>query len=210
VTIRVEDLNEVEDLYRTRLASVVGGRYDGHGVSNRLVPVGRPGAGRSNPMFGPYYVEYVAVDDPDEAAGSPFGTWVSNQAPFSGLVCLRTDDIDAVCVRLGIESSAWPVPSVDGEVLQARVAGMDEAMGSKFPYFTQWPEPKSRHPGFIRMSHPRGTHMLRTEIAGPRSVMDAMREWAPLELTGAWSYATQDSEPQVSIRLIRFEDGLTD
>ena len=50
------------------LASLPGGRHEGHGTGNRIVPLG------------PDYLELMAVVDADEAVGSPLGAWVAERA----------------------------------------------------------------------------------------------------------------------------------
>jgi hypothetical protein len=66
VLIAVDDLEaaakEVEERYG--LASVEGGRHQGFGTANRIVPLGET------------YLELVAVVDDEEAAASGFGSWV--------------------------------------------------------------------------------------------------------------------------------------
>jgi hypothetical protein len=67
VLIAVADLDaaaqEVQDRYG--LASVEGGRHQGLGTANRIVPLGET------------YLELVAMVDDDEAAAGGFGSWVA-------------------------------------------------------------------------------------------------------------------------------------
>lgn len=99
-----------------------GGRHEGHGTHNRIVPLGGG------------YLELIAVADPDEAAGSPFGRAVQARvAAGGGLLAwaVLVDDINAVAVRLGTELVA-----VTRQGLSASITGVEEAMAdSSLPFF---------------------------------------------------------------------------
>ena len=88
VLIAVSDLEaaarEVEQ--RHGLVSVEGGRHQGLGTTNAIVPLGDT------------YLELVAVVDEAEAAQSGFGSWVAGWQPSARLLgwCVRTDDLDSV------------------------------------------------------------------------------------------------------------------
>ena len=79
---------------REGLASVPGGRHEGWGTANRIVPLGES------------YLELIAVVDVEEAEGSEFGRAVrralTEDHPLVGWV-VATDDIDAVAKRLDLE-----------------------------------------------------------------------------------------------------------
>jgi hypothetical protein len=92
----VEDLGEAADAIYERegLASVPGGRHEGWGTANRIVPLGET------------YLELIAVVDVEEAESSDFGRAVrravTEERPFVGWVA-ATDDIEAVAGRLDLE-----------------------------------------------------------------------------------------------------------
>ena len=99
-----------------------GGRHEGHGTRNRIVPLGGG------------YLELIAVADADEAAGSPFGRAVQARvAEGGGLLawCVLVDDIEAVAARLGTE-----LVTVTRQGLSASITGVEEAMAnSSLPFF---------------------------------------------------------------------------
>ncbi|HEX4719539.1 MAG TPA: VOC family protein [Thermoleophilaceae bacterium] len=112
------------------LASVEGGRHPAWGTANRIVPLGDA------------YLELIAVVNEATAARSAFGRWVAaapQGQPFGWAV--RTDDIDAVAARLGIEVVAGSRVSASGALLSWRLAGTDEAAAEPFlPFFIEWGE----------------------------------------------------------------------
>ena len=73
------------------LAAAGGGRHEGMGTHNRLVPLGGG------------YLELLAIADADEAAASPLGRFVD--AAVEGWMgwAVVVDDVDAVAERLGTE-----------------------------------------------------------------------------------------------------------
>jgi hypothetical protein len=126
------------------LASVPGGRHEGHGTWNRIVPLGDA------------YLELLAVVDPTEAATSPLGRWVltvADHPPVISGLCLRTDDADAVAARLGLE----PVPMTrrrpDGAVLSWRLVGYDLMLSHGLPFFVEWDVSPADHPGRASVQH---------------------------------------------------------
>jgi hypothetical protein len=130
VLIAVDDLEtgarEVKE--RHGLASVEGGRHQGLGTANRIVPLGET------------YLELVAVADAAEAAASGFGSWVaSGKRPRLLGWCLRTDDLDAVAERLGLTIAAGARARPDGTVLRWRMAGLERsAEEPSLPFFIEW------------------------------------------------------------------------
>ena len=86
----------------------------------------------------------VAVVDAAEAAGSAFGRWVAAAAsdrlqPTGWAV--RTDDLDAVAGRLGLEIAASSRTRPDGSVLRWRLAGAEHAaLDPSLPFFIEWGE----------------------------------------------------------------------
>ena len=79
------------------LTAVAGGRHDGIGTHNRLVPLG-----------GGSFLELLAIADPREAGGSPLGAAL--QAAIGrgdGLLgwAVAVGDVEAVAARLGTQIS---------------------------------------------------------------------------------------------------------
>jgi hypothetical protein len=134
VVFAVADLEAAARELEARLgvASLAGGRHPGWGTANRIVPLG--GA----------YLELVAVVDASEAAGSAFGRWVAAAAsdrlqPTGWAV--RTDDLDSVAARLGLEIAASSRTRPDGSVLRWRLAGAEHAaLDPSLPFFIEWGE----------------------------------------------------------------------
>jgi hypothetical protein len=130
VLVAVEDLEaaarEVEE--RFGLASVEGGRHQGLGTANRIVPLGGT------------YLELVGVVDEAEAARSGFGRWVAGgELPRLLGWCLRTDDLDAVADRLGLSIADGARTRPDGTVLHWRMNGLERsAEEPSLPFFIQW------------------------------------------------------------------------
>jgi hypothetical protein len=146
VVLPVRDLAVAAEELRTvhGLASLAGGRHHGHGTANRIVPLG--GA----------YLELLAVVDRDEAAASPMGRWVLERlagAERSAALCLRADDLDAVCRRLGLAPVAMRRIRPDGVVLAWRLAGLEAAFTRGVPFFISWEVPAERHPGAATAAH---------------------------------------------------------
>ena len=106
-----------------------GGRHEGLGTHNRIVPLGDG------------YLELVAVADAQEAAGSDFGRGVAARLAQGGDGLLgwvvAVDDVDSVARRLGTT-----ITTIRRAGLSARVTGLAEAMREPFlPFFI------SRDPG---------------------------------------------------------------
>jgi hypothetical protein len=128
----VQNLGEAADqlLFRHGLDSVSGGRHPGHGTANRIVPLGTN------------YIELLAVADEDEAQGSEFGRWALQERDPDlkvSALCLRTNDLDAVCRDLQLESTEMSRARPDGSELHWRIAGLEAALGAeRLPFFIQW------------------------------------------------------------------------
>jgi hypothetical protein len=141
-----------ESLYaQFGLASIVGGRHQDQGTGNRIVPLG------------PDYLEIMGIVDPVEAERSALGVWVDRQTSDGdrlAAVCLRTQDIDTVGRRLGLEAQAMSRRRPDGTVLHWRLAGLAEALAEPpLPFFITWDVPPADHPGRSEVDHriePRG------------------------------------------------------
>lgn len=140
VVICVDNLTAAADLLRTRhgLASTLGGRHSGHGTANSIVPLGST------------YLELVAVVDSDEASRSPFGRWVGEMAApemAPHAVCLRTDDLDLVSSKLGLEVICMSRRRPDGVELRWRLAGLSQTVTDGLPFFIEWDISDEDHPG---------------------------------------------------------------
>jgi Glyoxalase-like domain len=105
------------------LASVAGGRHQGHGTHNRIVPLGGG------------YLELMAIADPEEAAGSPIGSALQARLAEHGeglfAWAVEVDEIEPVAERL-----ASPVAEIAREGLRARLVGVTEALREPgLPFF---------------------------------------------------------------------------
>ena len=169
VLIVVADLaeagREIEERYG--LASIEGGRHPGWGTANRIVPLGET------------YLELIAVVDEDEAAQSPFGTWVARGTrpalaqPLGWAV--RTRALDDVAGRLGLEVSSNSRPTGDGRVLRWRLAGVEAATADpSLPILIEWGE-GTPVPGRSPISHPAGPmELTKLHLAGDA---DRVADW---------------------------------
>ena len=147
VIVVVGDLEVTARRYEQQfgLASVAGGRHDGHGTGNRIVPLGTD------------YIELMAVVDPDEAAASPLGNWVQRRLAEVGeapaALCLRTDDIEAVAGQIGRRPVPMSRIRPDGVELRWHLAGLDAALADGLPFFIQWHVDAADHPGRQPVEH---------------------------------------------------------
>jgi hypothetical protein len=132
VVLAVADLAAAADELETRhgLASVAGGYHPGWGTENRIVPLGDT------------YLELIAVANEAEAAASPFGRWVAAGRDGGGRPlgwAVRTDELDVVAERLGLEAHAGSRRTGEGGELRWRYAGDEQAMAEAcFPFFIEW------------------------------------------------------------------------
>jgi hypothetical protein len=111
------------------LQAHTGGRHEGLGTKNRIVPLGGG------------YLELLAVADPEEAGGSDFGRGLLARLAQAGDGLLAwvvaVDDVDPVARRLGTK-----VTTIRRAGLSARLTGLAEAMREPtLPFFI------SRDPG---------------------------------------------------------------
>jgi hypothetical protein len=150
-----------------RLPSVPGGRHAGLGTENRIVPLGEA------------YVELLGVADRDEAAANPFGSWLlghleDGEAWIGWSV--RTDDLDGVCARLGLEAEAMSRSRPDGFELRWRLAGLGRARDEPWrPFFISWDVPEGELPGHAGGEVPAtGARIAAVEVGADE---DALREW---------------------------------
>ncbi len=150
-----------------RLPSIPGGRHAGLGTENRIVPLGEA------------YIELLGVVDPAQARGNPFGTWllerVADGEAWVGWA-VRTDDLDAVCDRLGLEPGSMSRSRPDGYDLRWRVAGLEEARADPSrPFFISWEVPDDELPGRAGgETHAAGARIAAVAVGGDE---DALREW---------------------------------
>src|SRR3954465_2603817 len=105
------------------LPAVGGGRHEGLGTHNRIVPLGEG------------YLELLAIADPQEAAGSDLGRAVQRRIAEvgDGLLgwAVAVDDVGPHAARLGIEQT-----TIARQGMSAHLAGLQEAMGEPFlPFF---------------------------------------------------------------------------
>jgi hypothetical protein len=107
------------------LAPAGGGRHDGMGTHNRIVPLGGG------------YLELLAVADPEEAAGSPLGRMVAGHLEragegWMGWAC-AVGDVEAVAARLGTE-----VSRISRDGFSGRLTGVAEALAEpSLPFFIE-------------------------------------------------------------------------
>lgn len=170
VIVCVADLESGARLFEERfgVSPVAGGRHTGHGTENSIIPLG------------PNYVELLAVTDPVEADSSSFGRWAAAQSHGADAkaLCLRTDDLDSVCRRLGLEAASMSRETPEGEVLEWRIAGLEQALPRVMPFFIQWEVAEESHPGRRHVVHPAGEARL-TSVAILGDHVDELADWAP-------------------------------
>jgi Glyoxalase-like domain len=107
------------------LTAIPGGRHQGHGTHNRIVPLGGG------------YLELMAIADREEASASPIGEPVLErlEAQGDGLFawCIAVDDLDPVADRLDLE-----ITNIAREGLTARLSGVVDALRNPaMPFFIQ-------------------------------------------------------------------------
>lgn len=165
--IAVADLaaaaREMEE--RHGLASIEGGRHPGWGTANRIVPLDET------------YLELVAVVDEAEAKQSVFGRWVAS-ANTSGQPigwAVRTNDIEDVGRRLGLTVHVGSRVMANGDRLEWRAAGMEEAAAeSSLPFFIEWGA-GTPFPGSAPVKHPGGASVISQILA--RGDADRLADW---------------------------------
>ena len=167
VIVCLTDLDDAVAAFESEhgVTSIQGGRHEGHGTANRLVPLGDD------------YIELVAVVDREEAADSRFGVWVAQRSRHDGAdgLVLRTDDLETECGRLGIEPVSMSRLTHTGDVLHWRVAGLEQTIRFGLPFFIQWDVEPGRLPGRIPVEHPAGDLVMDdVEISGDTA---RLRSW---------------------------------
>lgn len=168
VIITVSDLDAAAERIRRShgLASVLGGRHEGHGTGNRIIPLGGT------------YIELMAVVDEPEAMTSPLGSWVARRTAdgdHPAAVCLRTDDISSIGDDLGYEPLAMSRRRPDGTEIAWLLAGMDRMIDDGSPFFIEWHIDPSDHPGAMDAPHEIGvTGIAWVEMGDAGSGLAAM------------------------------------
>ena len=138
------------------LRAAGGGRHEGLGTHNRIVPLGDG------------YLEILGVADPDEAARSQVGRALAGRIAQvgEGLMgwAVAVDDVVPVAERLGT-----PVSAIVRQGLSARLTGVLEAMATPFlPFFL------ARDPGIEDPGASGGTGGIEwIEVAGDPDRLDA-------------------------------------
>lgn len=107
------------------LGAVPGGRHEGHGTHNRIVPLGGG------------YLELMAIADAKEAAGSPIGGALNARLDEHGdglfAWSIGVENVDRVSERLDL-----PVTAIAREGLTARLVGVAEALPNPvLPFFIE-------------------------------------------------------------------------
>jgi hypothetical protein len=103
------------------LTAAGGGRHDGLGTHNRILPLGGG------------YLELLAVADPEEAAGSALGRTVAAAAEGWLGWAVVVDDVEAVAARLGTE-----VSTLSRQGFSARLTAVSEALAEPaLPFFLE-------------------------------------------------------------------------
>ena len=125
VIYAARDLDAAAARMQTELGLTVvgGGRHEGLGTHNKIVPLGDG------------YLELLAVADHDQATSSDLGAALLARldAVGDGLLgwAVTVDDVDPVAARLGIE-----VTTIARQGLTARLTGVAEAMRDPYlPFF---------------------------------------------------------------------------
>jgi hypothetical protein len=157
------------------LDSIEGGRHERWGTENRIVPLGS------------VYLELLAVFDPSLAANDRFASSIAERATDGGgwiTPVLRTDELDAIATRLGLEVVEGSRRRPDGEVLRWRSAGVsDPRREPSWPFFISWDVPPELHPSATRSAHgTRATGISSVEISGDANALGSWIGDVPPEL----------------------------
>jgi hypothetical protein len=133
-----------------------GGRHQGLGTANRIVPIPRGG---DDP---PQYLELLGVVDRREAEGTAFGRALLARIAAGDCLtrwCFQTDDLDTIARRLTLAPEARGRVRPDGVTLTWRAAGLaDSLKESWLPFYVSWND-ATQHPGLTPVRHrvePRG------------------------------------------------------
>ncbi|MDX1621424.1 MAG: VOC family protein [Nitriliruptorales bacterium] len=121
------------------LAIAPGGRHEGHGTANVIVPLG------------PDYLELMYVADVDEAGSSPIGRWALEHAsdePSVAALMLRVPAVLPYALRLDLDITEVRRTRADGVELAWRLAGLELAFSDDpRPVFIECLMAPEEHPG---------------------------------------------------------------
>jgi len=163
------DLDQAAVRFREELGldSTVGGRHERWGTSNRIVPLGDQ------------YLELVAAVDEATARANGFGRDGLELAASGGgwlTIAAATDDIEPVASQLGLDVGTGSRTRPDGEVVQWRMAGLEDPRREPWmPFFLTWDIPPELHPGRARAGHGvRAGGIAWVEVGGDA---ERLREW---------------------------------
>ncbi|MCI0636980.1 MAG: VOC family protein [Actinobacteria bacterium] len=169
VVYAVRDLDQAASRFREEfgLDSSIGGRHQGWGTANRIVPLGDQ------------YVELIGVVDADEAARTVFGRQVLERVEDGDgwfAIVAAADDVGAEADRLNLPVHAGSRERLDGEVVRWRMAGLEDPVREPWmPFFITWDVPAELHPGRVRAGHGvRAEAIAWVEIGGDEA---RLREW---------------------------------
>jgi hypothetical protein len=116
------------------LSAVAGGRHEGLGTHNRIVPLAQGS-----------YIELLAVADPNEAEGSAIGAALQGAiSRGEGLLgwAAAVEDLGPIAARLGTS-----ITGVRRQGLSARLTGVQESLAEPYlPFFIE--RPAARGPAF--------------------------------------------------------------
>lgn len=193
VVLCVSDLDGAADRLETDygLTSKEGGRHSGHGTANRIVPLGAS------------YLELVGVVDPEETRASSFGRWVAANASerlAPHALCLRTDELDALCDRLGLVPVAMTRKKPEGTELSWRVAGLELAFSEGLPFFIEWDIDPADHPGRAALSQATETTAVEVSLSGD---IGKLADW----VGGADGVTLRDGNPGLDSVVVRTDGG---
>jgi len=169
VILAVRDLDEAARrlLADFGLGSVFGGRHEGWGTGNVIVPLGSS------------YVELIGVVDETEAAHSDLGRRVLARVEEGDRLlgwCVRIEPLQKAADRLELAVSEGSRLRPDGTTLRWRMAGLADAMADPSrPFFISWLVPKALHPGRTTVYHPAAPRDLAwVEVSGDEATI---RRW---------------------------------
>ena len=121
------------------LGSAPGGRHEGHGTANLIVPLG------------PDYLELMYVTDDQEARTSPIGRWALDRAraePTVAALMLRVPAVLPYARRLDLDITEVGRTRADGVELEWRLAGLEVAFSDEpRPVFIECLMAPEHHPG---------------------------------------------------------------
>jgi hypothetical protein len=160
IIVGVSDLDAAAARFRALGFDVLdGGVHPGVGTANCVIPLSAQ------------YLELLGVVDLALAREHEYGrSLLRATAEGDRLVrwSLRTDAIDDVAARLGLEVEARKRMRPDGELLTWRAAGLDLALAdATLPFFMQW-DHAEQYPGAMPATHPNGARGVTALAVTPR------------------------------------------